>query len=75
MQKWKYKVEVIGQLKKIEKSIDLDVLGSEGWELVAAVNNNISGKLQLFFKKPIWILTFETKEWIIPIQSFLVVCG
>ncbi len=53
MQKWKYKVEVISQIKKIEKSIDLDVLGSEGWELVAAVNNNISGKLQLFFKKPI----------------------
>lgn len=30
MQKWKYKVEVISQLKKIEKSVDLDALGSEG---------------------------------------------
>lgn len=53
MQKWKYKVEVISQLKKIEKSVDLDALGSEGWELVAAVNNQVSTKLQLFFKKPV----------------------
>lgn len=53
MQKWKYKVEVISQIKNIEKSVDLDALGSEGWELVTVANNQALAKLQFFFKKPV----------------------